>query len=544
MAPKLETNTEAGAAMADIRFTCPTCGAELEATDAMAGMEVTCPQCRSEIPVPGAVRGRAFVFLSYSSKDKREAEQVCQRLEASGIPCWIAPRDVTPGANYGEQIVAAIQNASAVVITLSENSNRSEHVVREVELGASYGKPLFPVRLQDMHPSAAMEYFLAGRQWVDAIGTGFDSAISELARFLRPHMGVQTLPFRQASPAPAKKLAIAFPLPRRLLLYAGIGLVVLSAAVFVAVMSRRASPRPKQSPHEPLPRTPVPTTTTTTVLSTVRPIAEDMVQVPGALFTRGSADDSATVRLLRKYGLKGGSAFAHILKTPPRTVRIGDFLMDRREVTNSQYRRFLEHVAQEGDRPYRHPEQPADKDHTPSLWADPRFSKPDQPVVGVDWFDAYAYAKWAKKILPSEDEWELAARGKDRRPYPWGMQYDASRYSAGGTGPRSVSAVPATRVGAPVAMGGNVAEWTADWNEERGMMAFRGGAWNHVPGEVYAVTFLSMFGKRDTRDESIGFRCIQRDAEGQVPPDMVRVTGGSVTLGGEDTPLVSLLRDL
>jgi formylglycine-generating enzyme required for sulfatase activity len=185
---------------------------------------------------------------------------------------------------------------------------------------------------------------------------------------------------------------------------------------------------------------------------------------------------------------------------PARAVRLHAFAIDRYEVTNAQYRRFLDTVAAHGDDAYRHPAQPKGKDHTPRYWrefnpllkdpqyrrlaqyaADETFRADDKPVVGVDWFDAYAYAKWAGKRLPTEAEWELAARGTDGRLWPWGNQWKWGLANIGGEKlgadvnakgkekdgfiyPAPVGSFPAGR--SPYGcedMAGNAAEWCADW---------------------------------------------------------------------------------
>ncbi|WP_221351032.1 SUMF1/EgtB/PvdO family nonheme iron enzyme [Streptomyces beigongshangae] len=116
---------------------------------------------------------------------------------------------------------------------------------------------------------------------------------------------------------------------------------------------------------------------------------------------------------------------------PLRVVELPSFFIDRVAVTNERYARFLadtEAAARDGD-PSRwaHPDQGDGKDHTPAHWRDARFNHPAHPVVGVDWYDAYAFARWAGGRLPSEDEWEKAARGTDGRRYPWGETWDSTR---------------------------------------------------------------------------------------------------------------------
>ena len=91
----------------------------------------------------------------------------------------------------------------------------------------------------------------------------------------------------------------------------------------------------------------------------------------------------------------------------PRAVYLDAFRIDVHEVTNRQYRRFVEQVAY-APPPYLH---------------DERYNQPDAPVVGVSWFDAQAYCWWTRKRLPTEAEWEKAARGTDGPLYPWGDAY-------------------------------------------------------------------------------------------------------------------------
>ncbi|MER5950786.1 SUMF1/EgtB/PvdO family nonheme iron enzyme [Streptomyces sp. NPDC001904] len=108
-----------------------------------------------------------------------------------------------------------------------------------------------------------------------------------------------------------------------------------------------------------------------------------------------------------------------------RAVDVPAFLIDRTTVTNARYREFLEEVGDSGE--FDHPDQPEERSHRPSHGHDARFNAPDHPVVGLDWYDAYAFAKWAGGALPSEVQWEKAARGTDGRRYPWGETWDPDR---------------------------------------------------------------------------------------------------------------------
>lgn len=110
---------------------------------------------------------------------------------------------------------------------------------------------------------------------------------------------------------------------------------------------------------------------------------------------------------------------------PQRVAELPTFLIDRTAVTNARYEAFLKDAWNTTD--FDHPDQEPNRDHMPAHWHDPRFNALDLPVVGVDWYDAWAFSRWAGGQLPSELEWEKAARGVDGRIFPWGNEWDISR---------------------------------------------------------------------------------------------------------------------
>ena len=137
----------------------------------------------------------------------------------------------------------------------------------------------------------------------------------------------------------------------------------------------------------------------------------NMVYVPGGYFLRG-----------REGATPGDADF------PMRLIYVTPYWIDRYEVSNAEYKEFVNHVRSTQDFSMEHPDAPPLKDHQAQGWKSGSLSRDRQPVVGVDWFDAYAYAKWKGKRLPTEAEWELAARGTDGRLYPWGAAAPSATY--------------------------------------------------------------------------------------------------------------------
>jgi hypothetical protein len=131
---------------------------------------------------PGAARD---VFISYSSSDRQVADTLCATLEANRIRCWIAPRDLVPGSDWSESIIAAIVHCRVMVLVLSAGSNESTHVKREVERAAFHRKILIPIRTEPMRPSPSLEYFISLNHWFDASTPPLAPHFARLAATIR-----------------------------------------------------------------------------------------------------------------------------------------------------------------------------------------------------------------------------------------------------------------------------------------------------------------------------------------------------------------------
>lgn len=121
------------------------------------------------------------VFLSYASEDKALADAACATLESRKIRCWIAPRDITPGMPYGEAIINAINQCKVLIVLLSEKTNDSPHVANELERAVHNRKAVIPVRIENVRPRGQLEYFLAGKHWLDALTPPLEAHLQKLA---------------------------------------------------------------------------------------------------------------------------------------------------------------------------------------------------------------------------------------------------------------------------------------------------------------------------------------------------------------------------
>ena len=267
-----------------------------------------------------------------------------------------------------------------------------------------------------------------------------------------------------------------------------------------------------------------------------------LVYVPAGEFLRGTS--AVRVRALMA---QFGAYFA--VETPQRSIYLNAYYMDKFEVTNQQYAQFLAALATEGRR-YAHPQAPPHKDPIPTYWRDRRLNDATHPVTGVDWYDAYAYCHWAGRRLPTEAQWEKAARGPGGQEYPWGntwvAAYSNNAESTFGQpilshqqwiqllGPLRLEALQ--RLTRPVGsfpqgvspygvydMGGNLWEWCQDSYQKNYYQyapsrnppgppsspykVLRGGCWSSHRGKLRAA--YRNYDLATDRHLEVGFRCVR-----------------------------------
>lgn len=144
------------------------------------------------------------VFISYSSHDKPIADAICAGLEAAKIRCWIAPRDMLPGVPYAEALGDALRESQLLLLVLSSNSNHSSQVMREVECAVDKGIPILPFRVEDVEPSASLDYFVKAIHWLDAITPPLEMHLDSLTETVRVLLTRQrTSPVRPGPPGAA-----------------------------------------------------------------------------------------------------------------------------------------------------------------------------------------------------------------------------------------------------------------------------------------------------------------------------------------------------
>jgi formylglycine-generating enzyme required for sulfatase activity len=460
------------------------------------------------------------VFISYCHADRQFVDMFADRLKASGVNVWIDKWMIKVGDSITDKINEGIGASDWLILVLSRASVKSKWVRQEMNAATirniEQGKHAF--LLPALIEECDIPQLLQDRKYAN-FKDDPEQAFQELLEVIQPE--ADSVSARQDSDP---KLIHIPPGEFRMGVgwtgYEIIALVALLIAVVSCIGAYAAIPGireaftsfgiPSEEANEaPLANTPAPDTPTR-IPSTPPPDASlgdtwsrpsdgmEMVYVPGGTFEMGSTDGDSD-------------------EQPVHSVTLDSFWIDRTEVTNAQYARCVANGIC----------SPRSKSSSPtrdSYYGDSQYDA--YPVIYVNWSDATTYCEWAGGRLPTEAQWEYAARGPDGHIYPWGdnlpddtlvnYNFYVGDTTEVGSYPDGVSWVGA------LDMAGNVWEWVNDWYDgeyyassppknPRGPGAgdwrmVRGGSWHDDEENVRAAYRLIVH--PDDRTGNNGFRCV------------------------------------
>jgi hypothetical protein len=136
-------------------------------------------------------------FISHAVEDRVEATAICHGLEERGIRCWIAPRDIRSGSTWAKAVIDGVVECSDMVVVLSEHTNVSDPVIAEVHAASARGRRIIPVRIREVSPEGALEFYLGRAHWFNAFPESIESYLHRLAT----ELGVTAIKAIQPAPA-------------------------------------------------------------------------------------------------------------------------------------------------------------------------------------------------------------------------------------------------------------------------------------------------------------------------------------------------------
>src|SRR5215208_5166586 len=458
------------------------------------------------------------IFISYSHKDTVYAHKLAENLQRMGFEAWIDER-LDYGSQWPQELQKQLDSCSAFIVIMSPRSYESDWVQSELQRARRKSKPIFPLLLEGDEPWLSVE----STQYYDVRESADPDPkfTSDLKKVILPSASAHILQGPRGSGTETKVRSSST-------VKMGIAVVILLVVVGAAIGLNGALSKKSIMPTVPagvsttegIPSKESTSLSEGTVAPETTPAPQvissgedEMVLISAGEFTMGrSAKDEFTSCQERSQDCQR-SAFMD--EEPVHHVVLDAFSIDKNEVMNTLYKACEDQGACT-------PPQESNSNTQASYYGNPTFD--EYPVIYVTWDQARTYCEWRGARLPTEAEWEKAARGTDARTYPWGEKIDETfanfNYSVGDT-----SAVGSYEDGkSPYGvydMAGNVWEWVADWYSDTyygrspaenppgpasgGMRVLRGGSW----GLVGLSVSTSYRYARDPAESGpdLGFRC-------------------------------------
>ena len=361
------------------------------------------------------------IFISYSSADKAVADQICAALEGAGFGCWIAPRDIEPGADYPAAILGGLEQVRTVVAVISAAAVASPHILSEIGHAFNEKKTIIPFRISAAKLPPDFDYFLSMSQWLDAPQGATAESLARLQEAVSQTAARGGFAKRGTR---NRNLIVA---AAALLLLAVAGLVYWrwpsskigpvpgpTAGDHTAPTPENKAAPPEEKKEKPASNAKQPWVNPKDGLT--------YVWIPPGTFTMGCSPGDSEC--------KPDESPAHLVELP------AGFWLGQTEVTNAAYRRVVPSAS-----------FPA--------------AEANLPVVNVSWREAKSYCAAIGGRLPTEAEWEYAARGGTAGAY-YGVPSKIAWYAANSEGTRHPVANKQPNAYGLYDMLGNASEWVLD----------------------------------------------------------------------------------
>ena len=397
--------------------------------------------------------GEAKFFVSYAREDAQVVLKLVEKLQGAGANLWVDERGLRGGDLWDDVVQEEIDACEGILVFLSPDSVASRHVRNEVAYALDKGKRAVPVLIRECRVPIDLHRL----HRIDIVAAGEDTGLARVSEALIKHVPEAAWAEEVRPPREAKLPKPSIKWQRSAFWLAPFLLVGLAVIGFLTAQ-----------------RVP------------------EMVKIPAGEFWMGCNDK-----------VQGDDCEED--SKPGRSVFVDAFSIDRTEVTVAEYRKCVDakKCTDSGLN------MPWEGEGTPARADDCNWGKSGRdthPINCVDWSQANSYCKWAGKRLPTEAEWEKAARGTEGLWYPWGNEefdFDHPQGNFHSNGMMPVGSFPASKAYGLQDMAGNVWEWVADEIDRKRML--RGGSWYDHP--VKADASLRRANPPDFRLDYVGFRC-------------------------------------
>jgi formylglycine-generating enzyme required for sulfatase activity len=420
-----------------------------------------------------------LIFVSYSKKDKTFAHKLADDLEAAGYDIWI-DREIEGGVEWRKTIEEKLRAAREVIVIISPNSIVSKWVNHEATIAHGMNKKIFPLLIEPI--DVELPLWLDKTQWIDVSDVS-ETAFKELTEVLTPLNPYRAYFYRNRLVMLSITLMVI--------------IILMGLAIFLPNLDREA------------------------------PEAGNWISIPAGSFIMGFDQEEA--EKARQGCLDGASEIAYCYEVVDYLENAGRIqnpnlpnykIMDN-EVTNGQYSKCVEDGTCQS---------PADWSFGPE--------EVNKPAANLNWFEAMEYCQWLGGRLPTQGEWEKAARDSTERLYPWGNSWDPNKANLENQEDGKVERITEfaesdVNNDGVKNMAGNVREWTASecpigcgYSSEQifsnqplsvedaftgTLIVLKGGSWRNERSTGMIANWGTI--AAELRRPEIGFRCVCLDTD-------------------------------